>query len=238
MGEHRIDPDVTCGTLPVHNVCISSFEMDVYEVTNAKYAECVNAGACSPPSSTDSRTRPEYYGNPDYADFPVIYMDWFRATEYCAWVGKRLPTSAEWEYAARGGLEGMEYPWGNVASESDANFCLSVFGCPDNDTVEVGSYPPNGYGLYDMAGNVWEWVDDWDDVINWNENPPYSEYYQYCFDQGTVYNPPGPTGGTLRMSRGGAYGAATNLGCRSHEPPAYASKSDGFRCARGGAYGP
>ncbi len=138
--------------LPVHEVCISAFEMDYHEITNAEYTACVAAGVCSVPSYTDS--------DPVYDDFPVIWVDWYQLDEYCTWAGKRLPTEAEWEYAARGGLAGNRYPWGDTISPADANYD-SAYMC------EVESYAPNGYGLYDMAGNVFEWVeDDW----HWDYN--------------------------------------------------------------------
>ncbi len=176
--------------LPVHDVCITAFEMDVHEITNAEYAACVDDSGCTAPASTDSWTRSPYYGDGAYDDFPVIYVDWYRVDEYCAWAGKRLPTEAEWEYAARGGLAGNRYPWGdsidcgmaNYARGSSTSDCWDYDGL-DNDTHPVESYSPNGYGLYDMAGNVNEWTADWFaadyyDVSPTNDpqGPPAGEY--------------------------------------------------------------
>ena len=132
MGDHF--GVVGFDALPVHNVCISAFEMDVHEVTNAEYEECVNALACTSPGNTSSNSRPVYYGNPTYDSFPVIYVDWYQAVDYCTWSAKRLPTEAEWEYAARGGLAGKPYPWGDTISGTDANYRDS--GDPwDNDAI-------------------------------------------------------------------------------------------------------
>ena len=90
------------------------------------------------------------------ANHPVVSVSWYAAVAYSKWAGKRLPTEAEWEYAARGKLVGKKYPWGNVIDSGKTNYTWSHI----NDTTAVGRYPPNGYGLYDMAGNAWEWCLD------------------------------------------------------------------------------
>ena len=171
---------------PVHTVCLSAFEMDRHEITNGEYAECVAAGACTAPRSSASYSRQSYYGDPAYANYPVIWMEWDQVLAYCTWAGKRLPTEAEWEYAARGGLEGKRYPWGDTISSGDANYDMNV-----GDTTEVESYPPNGYGLHDMAGNVWEWVADWFDENYYAASP--------------TDNPTGPASGQARVRRGGSW---------------------------------
>ncbi len=228
MGDHL--GLIISDELPVHNVCISAFEMDVHEVTNAKYAECVDDGACTVPTNPGSYARTSYYGNPLYDDFPVIWVDWYKAADYCTWSGKRLPTEAEWEYGARGGLSGMQYAWGNTISGSNANYWQS--GDPwDNETSEVGYYAANGYGLHDVAGNVWEWVNDWYD----------RHYYEYCVNHGIVNNPPGPASGTSRGMRGGSWYdpvGSLRVSDRSVNNPDGEENFVGFRCARGGAYGP
>jgi eukaryotic-like serine/threonine-protein kinase len=140
---------------PVHTVYLDSFWIDQTELTNKMYALCVQAGVCQPPSYTSSYTRKEYYGASEFDDYPVIFVDWYQAKTYCEWAGRRLPTEAEWEKAARGTDE-RTYPWGNDAPKSNLlNYDQNV-----GDTTEAGKYPAGAsiYGALDMAGNVWEWV--------------------------------------------------------------------------------
>ena len=146
---------------PVHTVHLDAFYMDVYEVTNAQFKAFVDA---NPDWQKDRNI--SYWGGTDYpagkADHPVVYVNWHAAMAYAEWAGKRLPTEAEWEYAARGGLAGKKYPWGDdEPTPADANY----YALPPTDihTTPVGEYAANGYGLYDMAGNVYEWcLDAWD----------------------------------------------------------------------------
>ena len=152
---------------PVHTVYVDAFYMDVYEVTNAQYKRFVDA---NPQWQKDYI--PDKYHDGDYllhwssnsypsgkGNHPVVYVSWYAAIAYAQWAGKRLPTEAEWEKAARGGLVGKEYPWGDTIDANKANYGRNV-----GSTTPVGNYAPNGYGLYDMAGNVWEWcLDECDD---------------------------------------------------------------------------
>jgi formylglycine-generating enzyme required for sulfatase activity len=212
--------------LPVHNVCISAFEMDVHEVTNAEYAECVRWGGCTPPGPTASSTRDPYFGNPAYGDFPMIMVSWEEASNFCTWAGKRLPTEAEWEYAARGRLVGKRYPSGDSISASDANYDFSG-GLGDTDTSQVESYAPNGYGLYDMAGNVAEYVADW----------YISNYYSWSLTNDPS-GPPGPdyAVGGYRVTRGGShYSQAWGLRVSNRgscDQRFSGAEWLGFRCAR------
>jgi serine/threonine protein kinase/formylglycine-generating enzyme required for sulfatase activity len=172
---------------PIHTVYLDAFWIDQTEVTYAKYEKCVASGECEEPQSTKSSLGDSYYGNSTYADFPVIYMDWYQAEVYCEWAGRRLPTEAEWEKAARG-TDGRTYPWGEGIDCSLHN----GFGCAGNPS-EVGSYPDGAspYGVLDMAGNVGEWVADWYD----------GDYYRNSPSR----NPVGPSSGEYRVLRGGSW---------------------------------
>ena len=144
MGSDNGDDDEK----PVHTVYVDAFYMDVYEVTVGQYRKFLQA--------TGQGALPDWISKYSPTDMhPVVGVGWRDAMAYATWAGKRLPTEAEWEYAARGGLVGKTYPWGNAIDASKANYGDNI-GSP----TPVGSYGANGYGLYDMAGNVWEWCLD------------------------------------------------------------------------------
>ena len=135
---------------PVHTVILNAFYMDQYEVTNARYQKFVEStGYPQPPLSHNPR-----FNAPDA---PVVRVNWRDAAAYAAWANKRLPTEAEWEYAARGNLTGKLYPNGDIMTHTDANFGSTGATDQWKWTAPVGSFQPNGYNLYDMAGNAWEW---------------------------------------------------------------------------------
>ncbi|HIB99852.1 TPA: formylglycine-generating enzyme family protein [Candidatus Poribacteria bacterium] len=151
---------------PVHTVELSSFYIDVYEITNAQYSKFINEAGYKEPT---------FWEDPDFnaPDQPVVGVTWYDAMSYAIWAGKRLPTEAEWAYAARGGQIDKKFPWGSGKPDIpdvDGNYITSQYvginGSADGYryTAPVGSFPPNGYGLYDMAGNAREWcMDEYDD---------------------------------------------------------------------------
>lgn len=203
---------------PEHQVTLTAYWIDKSEVTNAMYAQCVAAKACEQPGQPGSSSQEQYYGNPIFADYPVIYVSWHKAQAYCKWAGRQLPTEAQWEKAARG-TDGRLYPWGKASPTNDlVNFKENV-----GDTKNVCSYPGGNspYGACDMAGNVLEWVFDWYDA----------DYY----DTSPLDNPTGPGSSHNRVQRGGSwYFDEHNIRTynRLLGPPGWKGDPDlGFRCA-------
>lgn len=201
MGSEAGFPD----ELPVHTVWVDAFYIDLLEVTNSQYQACVDAGACQPPRRMDCCTEdsnrvpiwPEYYGNPEFDNYPVIFISWYDAYSFCIWRGARLATEAEWEKASRG-TDGRTYPWGNEEPTPDHLNFLWPQGSfssrrPLFTTAPVGSYPlgASPYGVLDLAGNVYEWL--WDRYE--------ADYYQYS----PYENPTGPEEGDYRLTRGGSF---------------------------------
>jgi serine/threonine-protein kinase len=211
------DSDTMAGSeeTPPHMVYLDSFWIDRTEVTNAQYTRCVQAGVCKVPYMKLSFTRSSYYDNPSFNDYPVIYVSWNDAKIYCEWAGKRLPTEAEWEKAARSGT-GSFWPWGNDWDASKANAEGRI-----GDTTAVGKYPTGAspYGALDMAGNVSEWVADW-----------YSENY---YSVSPKDNPTGPSSGRYRVLRGGSWDydrKHVRAASRNSQSPDERGYNIGFRC--------
>jgi serine/threonine-protein kinase len=204
MGSENGDSDEK----PVHVVWLDAFWIDQTEVTNAMYAKCVTEGMCKPSEYADNNKF-------NSSDQPVVAVDWNDATAYCKWAGRRLPTEAEWEKAARG-TDGRTYPWGE---ELNCDIANAPF-CKEN-TSKVGTYT-NGaspYGALDMAGNAWEWVADWYD----------SSYYNNSPDR----NPVGPGSGEYRVLRGGSWDpdGGVRASYRGAGNPDFGGRDFGFRCA-------
>ena len=214
MGSSRGEPDEQ----PVHLVALDAFYIDKFEVTNKSYAACVESGSCEPPRKLfffpESPNR-AYFGNSQYDNYPVIYVDWNQAKAYCEWRGARLPTEAEWEKTARGTDE-RTYAWGKDLVCQKANYQ----GCV-NLTSEVGAFPDGAspYGALDMTGNVWEWVSDW-----------YASNY---YSVSTRNNPAGPIMGQSRQVRGGSWTRFDVTAYhRANLAPTYNNFDIGIRCAR------
>ncbi|HJQ70176.1 MAG TPA: formylglycine-generating enzyme family protein [Blastocatellia bacterium] len=242
---------------PVHEITLEPFWIDKHEVTVGEFAKFVEAtgyvtdaerfgwsavfdvqsGEWRATGGSDWR-HPEGPGSKARETEPVTQVSYNDATAYARWAGKRLPTEAEWEYAARGGLAGKKYAWSDELRPQEkwlANWWQGEF--PATDTAEdgyrgrapVGAFAPNGYGLYDMAGNVWEWCADWFDENYYRTSPKL--------------NPAGPAKGAERVTRGGSWMCAENycqgyrVAARSHSSAESAMNNLGFRCARSGGNG-
>ncbi len=200
---------------PIHKVCLSAFQIGKYEVTNQEYRDCVSEGACKPQHLSDEtcwgfneeshqwelgKAPRKFLG----ANQPAICVGWKDADQYCKGKGMRLPTEAEFEYVHRAGSR-EEFPWGTQAEKSclfsnGADLTGNLWGggpmpCEDGigfNTAEVGSYQANAFGVHDMAGNVWEWVNDWYSADYYLESP--------------MQDPKGPRTGERRVDRGGSWG--------------------------------
>lgn len=202
---------------PKHHVWLPGFFMDLHEVTTAQYAAFLAA---------THRLAPWQWNMVDlslHGDRPVIGVDWADADAYCRWKGKRLPTEAEWEKSARG-TDGRLYPWGNqVPNKELANVALGARFSYSQVLVPVQSYEPgkSPYGLYHMAGNVWEWVQDW----------YAASYYEISPER----NPQGPDSGQFKVLRGGSWSDLPKYLLtygRFKLPPETRNSYTGFRCAK------
>jgi len=201
---------------PVHRVWVDAFELGAYQITNGEYAHYL-AATCHP--------EPPCWNDPIFnsPDLPVVAVSWHEAVNYCEWLSRlagrafRLPSEAEWERAARAGIEGALYSWGNDSPEHLPNYAARWKNGPE----PVGLYPPNAYGFYNMGDNVHEWCADW-----------YSASY-YCGSP--ERSPRGPVDGTRRASRGGSWRhqvKVSRTAGRSSIPPEFKYTDYGFRVAR------
>lgn len=235
-GEFEMGSNNTPSEQPVHTVHLDAFYMDQHEVTNAQYKAFVLANPEWQKRYIDRKFHEGTYledwnGNnyPDgKEDHPVTWVSWHAAMAYATWAGKRLPTEAEWEFAARGGFATHSYPWGNSIDVTRANYNGNV-----GDTTAVGTYPDNNYGLYDMAGNVWEWcLDEYQSDFYGNSprrNPiaGATRIQDLTGDFKNVHTP--------RVLRGGSFVTehqSVEVSTRAESPPRYADFDLGFRCVK------
>lgn len=202
---------------PRHPVILDAYAMDLYEVTVGRYAAFLKESGRMPPVFWDTVDLAAH------ADRPVIGVDWQDADTYCRWAGKRLPTEAEWEYAARGTDE-RSYPWGNQTPTPEfANYGIGARFSYGQTLMPAGHYEKgkSPFGLYDMAGNVWEWVHDW-----------YGTNY---YEGGDKQNPQGPEEGQFKVLRGGSWSELPKYLLaygRFKLSPNMRNSYIGFRCAK------
>jgi len=208
---------------PQHQVSLGAYWIDRTEVSNAMYLLCVDAGACTPPVMRRSQTRSEYFGSPQFSNYPVMNVRWEQAQRFCEWAGGKLPSEAEWEKAARG-VDGRLFPWGNEYPDPQ----LANVDKFSRDSEPVDSHPQGSspYGALNMSGNVWEWVADWYDA----------EYYTKNQDWNNPTGPGQPSGEPLRSGRGGSFiwsVAMASAAVRDwYQPePQEMGYGVGFRCA-------
>ena len=210
---------------PVHIVTLDAFYMDIHEVTVGQFREFVNQSGYNydPIDWLGNKVGWEEVAQHSPGDeCPMIYVTWHDAVAYAEWAGKRLPTKAEWEYAARGGLVGKRYPWGD--DEEVARDHANYDGTGGKDkwdetTAPVGSFKLNDYGLFDIAGNVYEWCQDWYDKDYYSKSP--------------TKNPPGPGTGLHRVLRGGDWAHDTAylwVAYRFNYHSRNGFRNFGFRC--------
>lgn len=233
---------------PQHDVVLDAFYMDETEVTNAEYRQCVKAGICKRPEEREA------FDDPARANEPVLFVYLRDARRYAKWAGKRLPTEAEWERAARGGLSDALYPNGNSFTHEDGNFA----GMEGRDKwarlSPVKCFPPNGYGLYDMAGNAWEMCEDMFNCAYYQKSPANNPTGASSSDpvrteslkwggsgrtgflSGGVDPSPGIANTILHVKRGGCFltGSPADLrvSLRSGYSPVIAEGVVGFRCVK------
>ncbi len=229
MGSGASDPETAPDEQPRHGIFLDAYAIDGHEVSNDCYARFVKDGGYGAPGHWTPAgwawrvkaavTQPAFWEDPSFRapSHPVVGVSWFEADAYCRWQGRRLPTEAEWEKAARG-PDGRRYPWGSDWDAGRANGDTGV-----GRIAAVGSYPGgvSAYGAHDMAGNVWEWVED--------------RYGKSYYAESPRANPSGPAEGETRVLRGGSWNFPPRhlrAAARTHLPPETRIRYLGFRCAR------
>ena len=237
------DHEMLADFSPKHKVYVSGFYIDEHAVTNKQFAAFLNAMFKTDEDSvrkdwlvlrTDLQTQErqqwwpteigyeygKYVAYEGFKNYPVITVSWDAAEKYCKWIGKRLPTEAEWEKAARGGLEQKDYTWGNESPVKGIVYNkVWLTSSSPPPTGPVKSYLPNGYRVYDMAGIVWEWCSDWF----------HPDYYK----NSPLENPRGPETGEEKVQRGGAWSnpaGSLYVAVRNFLPPLALDETTGFRC--------
>ncbi len=231
------------GEGPAHEVFLSAFSIDRYEVTNAQYSAFLNKrgnrveGGVNWLNLSGSKIElreGQFVPLQGYESHPVVRVTWYGAKAYAEWRGCRLPTEAEWERAVRGGFEGRTYYWGEDIDPAMANY-----GQDTESTTPVGSYCPNGYNLYDMTGNVWEWCNDWYERNYYEKGTEQNPEGTEQNPEGTEKNPTGSEKGYARIVRGGGWSGpvhvyAKYLRCsfRYFLRPESSNIYLGFRCAK------
>ena len=222
MGSEDGDED----ELPIHTVTVPSFEMWRTEVTVAQYAQCYCAGVCFEPYVCVNSNL-YHWGKPGYQDYPIGCINWENGTVFCEWAGGRLPSEAEWEYAARSGGQDISYPWGDEQPNCDYAVMpgeLDDSGCAEGSTWPVCSKPAGDteHGLCDMAGNLGEYVED-----------RYHDSYHGAPSDGSAWGSP-DTYGYIAVTRGGAFGSTADQLRVSDRlcAPTGGMETASFRCAR------
>lgn len=222
MGSDACDESSGEHWKPAHKPYVSEFFIDKYEVSNKQYRRFCDATQRSYPADPNFTENHDYFEL--FPDNPVVNVSWTDALAYSVWAGKRLPTEAEWEKAARG-VDGRPYPWGSkdpFEGVAGAFYCFGEYGMEQTGTRPVGSFPESAspFGVFDMGGNVWQWCQDWYDSTYYRSSPSV--------------DPKGPASGTERVVRGGFPGR--HIGWflsagRSGDSPLQPRRSRGFRCA-------